>query len=49
MPFVLDLDPVAFSVLGLHVRWYGIIVASPLASPSGWRPAMGVVAASHPS
>jgi len=27
MPLVIDLDPVAFSLLGLHVRWYGIIVA----------------------
>jgi phosphatidylglycerol:prolipoprotein diacylglycerol transferase len=27
MPFVIDLDPVAFSLLGVHVRWYGIIVA----------------------
>ena len=27
MPFVIDLDPVAFSLLGFHVRWYGIIVA----------------------
>jgi phosphatidylglycerol:prolipoprotein diacylglycerol transferase len=27
MPFVIDLDPVAFSLLGLHLRWYGIIVA----------------------
>lgn len=28
MPFVIDIDPVAFSLLGLHVRWYGIIVAA---------------------
>lgn len=28
MPFVIDLDPVAFSVLGFHVRWYGIIIAT---------------------
>lgn len=27
MPFVIDVDPVAFSLLGLHVRWYGLIVA----------------------
>ena len=28
MPFVIDIDPIAFSVLGLHVRWYGIIVVA---------------------
>lgn len=28
MPFVIDIDPIAFSVLGLHVRWYGLIVAA---------------------
>lgn len=28
MPFVIDVDPVAFSLLGLHVRWYGLIVAA---------------------
>lgn len=28
MPFVIDLDPVAFSLLGFHLRWYGIAVAS---------------------
>ena len=26
MPFVIDIDPVAFSLLGLHVRWYGLIL-----------------------
>jgi len=26
MPFVIDIDPVAFSVLGIHVRWYGLIL-----------------------
>lgn len=26
MPFVIDIDPVAFSVLGLSVRWYGLVV-----------------------
>ncbi len=26
MPFVIDIDPVAFSVLGVAVRWYGLIV-----------------------
>ncbi len=28
MPFVIDVDPAAFSFLGIHVRWYGIIVAA---------------------
>ena len=27
MPFVIDIDPVAFRLLGLEVRWYGIAVA----------------------
>lgn len=27
MPFVIDIDPVAFRLLGLEVRWYGILVA----------------------
>lgn len=27
MPFVIDLDPVAFNVLGIPVRWYGLILA----------------------
>lgn len=31
MPLVIDIDPVAFSLLGLHVRWYGIIVAAAVA------------------
>lgn len=25
MPFVIDIDPVAFSLLGIPVRWYGLI------------------------
>lgn len=28
MPFVIDIDPIAFSLLGLQLRWYGIVVAS---------------------
>ena len=27
MPFVIDIDPVAFRLLGLELRWYGIAVA----------------------
>ena len=26
MPFVIDVDPVAFTVLGIQVRWYGLIL-----------------------
>ncbi|MFP5343936.1 MAG: prolipoprotein diacylglyceryl transferase [Candidatus Limnocylindria bacterium] len=26
MPFVIDVDPVAFTVLGIPVRWYGLIL-----------------------
>lgn len=26
MPFVIDIDPVAFTVLGVPVRWYGLIL-----------------------
>ena len=26
MPFVIDIDPVAFTVLGFSVRWYGLIL-----------------------
>ncbi len=26
MPFVIDIDPVAVSLLGLHIRWYGLIL-----------------------
>ena len=26
MPFVIDIDPVAFTVLGIQVRWYGLIL-----------------------
>src|SRR3972149_1520029 len=25
MPFVIDVDPVAFTLLGIPVRWYGLI------------------------
>lgn len=35
MPFVIDLDPVAFSVVGLHIRWYGIIVGA-AAAVAAW-------------
>ena len=27
MPFVIDIDPVAFTLLGIEVRWYGIVIA----------------------
>ena len=27
MPFVIDIDPVAFTLLGIEVRWYGILIA----------------------
>jgi len=26
MPFVIDIDPVAFTVLGIAIRWYGLIL-----------------------
>ena len=26
MPFVIDIDPVAFTILGVAVRWYGLIL-----------------------
>ena len=26
MPFVIDVDPVAFTVLGVQIRWYGLFV-----------------------
>ena len=26
MPFVIDVDPVAFSLIGVQVRWYGLIL-----------------------
>lgn len=26
MPFIIDIDPVAFSALGISVRWYGLIL-----------------------
>jgi prolipoprotein diacylglyceryltransferase len=26
MPLVIDIDPVAFSLLGVPVRWYGLIL-----------------------
>jgi phosphatidylglycerol---prolipoprotein diacylglyceryl transferase len=28
MPFVVDIDPVAFSLFGIPVRWYGLILVS---------------------
>jgi prolipoprotein diacylglyceryltransferase len=28
MPFVIDIDPVAFTILGLPVRWYGLILVA---------------------
>ena len=28
MPFVIDIDPVAFTVLGIPVRWYGLILVA---------------------
>lgn len=28
MPFVIDIDPVAFSVFGIPVRWYGLILVA---------------------
>lgn len=31
MPFVIDIDPVAFSVLGIQVRWYGLILVVAIA------------------
>lgn len=39
MQYVWDLDPVAFSLLGLDVRWYGIVYVAGfyLASYWGWR------------
>ena len=27
MPFVIDIDPVAFTLLGIELRWYGILIA----------------------
>jgi phosphatidylglycerol:prolipoprotein diacylglycerol transferase len=27
MPFIIDIDPVGFRLLGLEVRWYGILIA----------------------
>ena len=27
MPFVIDIDPVAFTLFGIEVRWYGIVIA----------------------
>lgn len=27
MPFVIDIDPVAFRLLGIELRWYGIVIA----------------------
>lgn len=31
MPFVIDADPVAFSVLGIQVRWYGLFLVAAIA------------------
>jgi phosphatidylglycerol:prolipoprotein diacylglycerol transferase len=28
MPFIIDIDPVAFTILGLPVRWYGLILVA---------------------
>ena len=28
MPFVIDVDPVAFSLFGIPVRWYGLILVA---------------------
>ena len=28
MPFVIDIDPVAFTLLGISVRWYGLILVA---------------------
>lgn len=28
MPFVIDLDPVAFNLLGIPIRWYGLILVA---------------------
>lgn len=39
MPIVIDVDPVAVSVLGFHVRWYGIIVAESDLAGARWRTA----------
>ena len=26
MPFIIDIDPVAFSLVGIPVRWYGLVL-----------------------
>lgn len=31
MPFVIDIDPVAFSLIGIPVRWYGLILVGAVA------------------
>ena len=31
MPFVIDIDPVAFSLLGFPIRWYGLILVGAIA------------------
>ena len=31
MPFVIDIDPVAFSLMGVPVRWYGLILIGAVA------------------
>ncbi len=32
MPFVIDIDPVAFSPLGIPIRWYGLILIGAIAT-----------------
>lgn len=32
MPFVIDIDPVAFAVIGIPVRWYGLILIAAAAA-----------------
>jgi hypothetical protein len=31
MPFVIDIDPVAFALFGIPVRWYGLILVAAVA------------------
>ena len=42
MPFVIDIDPVAFSLMGIPVRWYGLILVGAVAVAD-----TGVVAGSY--
>lgn len=35
MPFVIDIDPVAFTILGIPIRWYGLILVA-AASAAIW-------------